>query len=101
VWLEGLGQLKNPLTSSGIKPATFQLVLPQPTTLPHSPTPSLNKLKINGMKTAGNTCCYNGGFLQIKIGEFLGDGNCLFEYFVMLVLTGESNEQTVGWTAGI
>jgi hypothetical protein len=26
VWLEGLGQLKNPLTSSGIEPATFQLV---------------------------------------------------------------------------
>jgi hypothetical protein len=24
--LEGLGQLKNPVTSSGIKPATFQLV---------------------------------------------------------------------------
>jgi hypothetical protein len=26
VWLEGLGQLKNPVTSSGIKPVTFQLV---------------------------------------------------------------------------
>jgi hypothetical protein len=26
LWLEGLGQLKNPVTSSGIKPATFQLV---------------------------------------------------------------------------
>jgi hypothetical protein len=26
VWLEGLGQLKNPMTSSGIKAATFQLV---------------------------------------------------------------------------
>jgi hypothetical protein len=23
VWLEGLGQLKNPMTSSGIEPATF------------------------------------------------------------------------------
>jgi hypothetical protein len=26
VWLVGLDQLKNPMTSSGIKPATFQLV---------------------------------------------------------------------------
>jgi hypothetical protein len=26
VWLEGLGQLRNPMTSSGIKPATFRLV---------------------------------------------------------------------------
>jgi hypothetical protein len=26
VWLEGLSQLKNPMTSSGIKPMTFQLV---------------------------------------------------------------------------
>jgi hypothetical protein len=26
VWLEGLCQLKNPMTSSGIEPATFQLV---------------------------------------------------------------------------
>jgi hypothetical protein len=26
VWLEGLGQLKNPMTSSGIEPATFRLV---------------------------------------------------------------------------
>jgi hypothetical protein len=26
VRLEGLGQLKNPMTSSGINPATFQLV---------------------------------------------------------------------------
>jgi hypothetical protein len=26
VWLEGLGQLKNPMTSSKIEPATFQLV---------------------------------------------------------------------------
>jgi hypothetical protein len=26
VQLEGLGQLKNPMTSSGIKPTTFQLV---------------------------------------------------------------------------
>jgi hypothetical protein len=25
-WLEGLGQLKNPVTSSGIEPATFRLV---------------------------------------------------------------------------
>jgi hypothetical protein len=27
VRLEGLGQLKNPMTSSGIEPATFRLVL--------------------------------------------------------------------------
>jgi hypothetical protein len=27
VRLEGLGQLKNPMTSSGIKPTTFQLVV--------------------------------------------------------------------------
>jgi hypothetical protein len=26
VWLEGLGQLKNPVTASGIELATFQLV---------------------------------------------------------------------------
>jgi hypothetical protein len=25
-WLEGLGQLKNPMTSPGIEPATFRLV---------------------------------------------------------------------------
>jgi hypothetical protein len=25
VWLEGLGQLKNPMTSSGIEPVTFRL----------------------------------------------------------------------------
>jgi hypothetical protein len=32
VRLEGLGQLKNPMTSSGIEPASFQLVA----TLPHA-----------------------------------------------------------------
>jgi hypothetical protein len=26
VWLEGLGQLKNPMTSSGMKPVIFWLV---------------------------------------------------------------------------
>jgi hypothetical protein len=26
VWLEGLSQLENPMTSSGIEPATFRLV---------------------------------------------------------------------------
>jgi hypothetical protein len=26
VWLEGLGQLKSPMTSSGIEPATFWLI---------------------------------------------------------------------------
>jgi hypothetical protein len=33
VRLEGLGQLKIPMTSSGIEPATFRLVAYQPTTL--------------------------------------------------------------------
>jgi hypothetical protein len=34
VQLEGLSQLKNPMTSTGIEPATFWLVIvPQPTTL--------------------------------------------------------------------
>jgi hypothetical protein len=28
VWQEGLDQLKNPITSSGIEPAAFQLVAP-------------------------------------------------------------------------
>jgi hypothetical protein len=37
VRLEGLGQLKNVMTSSGIEPATFRLVVPQPTTLPCDP----------------------------------------------------------------
>jgi hypothetical protein len=36
VRLEGLGQLKNPMTSSGIEPACS--IAPQPTTLPHAPT---------------------------------------------------------------
>jgi hypothetical protein len=35
VQLKGLHQFKTPMTSSGIEPATFQLVaVPQPTTLP-------------------------------------------------------------------
>jgi hypothetical protein len=38
VRLEGLGQLNNSVTSSGIEPATFRLVtVPQPTTLPRTP----------------------------------------------------------------
>jgi hypothetical protein len=40
VQLEGLGKLKNPVTSSGFKPVTFRLVasrVPQPTTLLHAP----------------------------------------------------------------
>jgi hypothetical protein len=38
--LEGLGQLKNPMTSSGTEPATFRLValVPQPTTPPRAPS---------------------------------------------------------------
>jgi hypothetical protein len=38
MWLEGLGQLKNPLTPSGIEPVSDHLsssVVPQPTVLPH------------------------------------------------------------------
>jgi hypothetical protein len=40
VWLEGLGQLKIPVTSLGFEPATFLLValVPQPTTLPRTAT---------------------------------------------------------------
>jgi hypothetical protein len=30
VRLEGIGQLKNPMISSGIKPATFRIVAPLP-----------------------------------------------------------------------
>jgi hypothetical protein len=39
VWLEELGQLKNPMISSGIEPATFRFssTVPQPTMLPRSP----------------------------------------------------------------
>jgi hypothetical protein len=39
VWLEGLGQLKNPMASSGIESVTFRLVvmMPQPTTLQRAP----------------------------------------------------------------
>jgi hypothetical protein len=36
VQLEGLDQLKN-LMTSGIEPATFRLVVPQPTMLPRAP----------------------------------------------------------------
>jgi hypothetical protein len=38
VRLEGLGQLKNPMTTSGIEPATFRFVsiVSQPTMLPHA-----------------------------------------------------------------
>jgi hypothetical protein len=40
VRLEGLGQLKNPMTSSGIEPMSFWLcsIVPQPTTFPCAPT---------------------------------------------------------------
>jgi hypothetical protein len=38
VRLEGLGQLKNPITPSGLEPATFRLVpVPQPNTLTCAP----------------------------------------------------------------
>jgi hypothetical protein len=38
VRLEGLGQLKNQMTSSGIQPTTFRAcgIVPQPTTLPRA-----------------------------------------------------------------
>jgi hypothetical protein len=42
--LEGLGQLKNPVTSLRYAPATFRLVaLPQSTTLPRAPSVQLSK----------------------------------------------------------
>jgi hypothetical protein len=34
IGLEGLGHLKNPMNLLGIEPATFRLVVSQPTTLP-------------------------------------------------------------------
>jgi hypothetical protein len=45
--LEVLGQLKNPITSSGIEHATFSAcsIVPQPTTLPRAPTSSLQVYK--------------------------------------------------------
>jgi hypothetical protein len=44
VQLEGLGQLRNTMTSLGTKPATSRLVsiVPQPTTLPRYPTTVCN-----------------------------------------------------------
>jgi hypothetical protein len=47
VRLEGLDKLKNPVTSSGMKPATSRLVsiVPQPTTLPHDHTTVYNDYK--------------------------------------------------------
>jgi hypothetical protein len=43
---EGLGQLKkNPMTSSGIEPATFRLV-PLTTTLPRTPTREMSTYEI-------------------------------------------------------
>jgi hypothetical protein len=45
--LEGLGQLKNPITSSGIELATFRLeAVPQPTTLSRAPNGFLLALAI-------------------------------------------------------
>jgi hypothetical protein len=38
VRLEGLGQLKNPMISSGFEPATFCSIVPQPTKLPRAST---------------------------------------------------------------
>jgi hypothetical protein len=48
VRLEELGQLKNPVTSSRIEPVTFWL--PQPTTLPSSPTTTTTTTKYNSFK---------------------------------------------------
>jgi hypothetical protein len=42
VQLEGLGQVKNPMTSSEIDPATFRLVaVPEPTMLPRAPVQTI------------------------------------------------------------
>jgi hypothetical protein len=51
VWLERLGQLKNPMTSSGTEPATFRLV-PQCLNKLRYPVP----LYTTRGKTRGNTC---------------------------------------------
>jgi hypothetical protein len=46
VRLEGLGQLKNPMTSSGFESATFQLVVPQQTMLLRALKNNKNKIII-------------------------------------------------------
>jgi hypothetical protein len=48
VWLEAIRQLKNPMTSSGIEPATFLAcsIVRQPITLPHSPAIIQGNFKI-------------------------------------------------------
>jgi hypothetical protein len=40
MWLEGLGKLENPVTSSGMEPLDLPAcsIVPQPTTLPLSPS---------------------------------------------------------------
>jgi hypothetical protein len=48
--LEGLGKLKNSMTSSGIEPACS--IVPQPTTLPHAPSYLIGQLKRTSKK-----CC--------------------------------------------
>jgi hypothetical protein len=62
VRLQGLGQLKYPMTSSGLEPATFQILalVPQPTTLPRAPhlQSALTKYKQN------NTWLYLSVFLN-------------------------------------
>jgi hypothetical protein len=45
VWLEGLGELKNLMTSSGIEPATFQLVAWLLNQLRYRVPPSSNYIK--------------------------------------------------------
>jgi hypothetical protein len=54
VLLEGLDQLKNPMTSSGFEQATFRLVVPQPTTLPRDKNPlKWTLLQLNSYSTTG------------------------------------------------
>jgi hypothetical protein len=51
VLLEGFGQLKNPMTSSGIEPVTFRFVgvVPQPSTLLRAPSADrCSHIKIEG-----------------------------------------------------
>jgi hypothetical protein len=59
VRLEGVGQLKNPVTSSGIEPKTFRLVaiVPQPTTLLHAPDHLKGRNYIGELGLNGREIC--------------------------------------------
>jgi hypothetical protein len=73
VRLEGLGQLKNPVTSSRIEPATYKIValVPQPTTLPRAPGYRTSKVIISKEYLQWNQMIV---FLQ----NFCGTENNLF-----------------------